>query len=142
MGLLDKLFGTDTHQPALDPTSAGAARIEKSRSVLEAFAKKIHDKMEIVPGERAVYIFIGHPPDRFGIAWFEGTEEHNLKRLMADKKLSQQRINALSEELRGAYQRCSGEPRYRHMLGGKQVLVTPSLSLEAELLRILHRIEG
>ena len=61
MGLLDKLFGTDTHQPALDPTSAGAARIEKSRSVLEAFAKKIHDKMEIVPGERAVYIFIGHP---------------------------------------------------------------------------------
>src|SRR5918996_2474205 len=132
MGLLGKLFGSDKPPPSLDRASRGAARIEQNRTVLEAFARKIHDKLELVPGERAVYIFIGHPPDRFGIAWFAGPEEHNLKRLMADKKLSQQRINTLSEELRAAYQRAAGDPRYGYTLAGKQVLVTPSTSLEAE----------
>jgi hypothetical protein len=142
MGLLGKLFGADKPQhPSLDPASRGAARIEQNRTVLEAFAKKIHDKLELVPGEQAVYVFIGHPPDRFGIAWFAGTEEHNLKRLMADKKLSQQRINLLSEELRAAYQRASGELRYGYTLAGKQVVVTPSSSLEAELVKIIHEVE-
>lgn len=141
MGLLGKLFGGERQHPPLDPTGRAAARIEQDKAVLEAFAKKIHDKLELVPGDRAVYIFIGHPPDRFGIAWFEGAEEHNLKRLMTEKKLSQQKINAISEELRVAYSGAAAEPRYALTLGGKQVVVTPSARLEGELVKIIHEVE-
>jgi hypothetical protein len=141
MGFLGKLFGTEKEQhPTLDPSTPAADRLERNKGALERFARKVHDKLELVPGARAIYVFIGRPPDAFGIAWFEGSEEHNLKRLMADRKLSQRKIQAVSEELREAYQRARGEPRYVFSLAGKQVTVTPSAALEAELVKIIHEV--
>src|SRR5688572_13125158 len=106
MGLLGKLFGTEKeHHPALDPSSPATERIERNQVVLEGFANKVHDKLELVAGSRATYVFIGRPPDAFGVVWFEGSEEHNLKRLMADRKLSQAKVQAISDELAEAYQR-------------------------------------
>jgi hypothetical protein len=142
MGLLGKLFGAQKEQrPALDPSNPAAERIERNKAMLEGFASKIHDKLELVPGARATYVFIGRPPDAFGIVWFEGSEEHNLKRLMADRKLSQLKIQAISDELREAYQRTRSEPRYAYTLGPKKVVVTPSAALEAELVKIIHEVE-
>lgn len=143
MGLLGKLFGNDKHaHPPLDPNSPAAARLQANKGVFEAFAQKLHDKLEFIPGERTTYVFIGKPPEMFGIAWFEGAEEHNLKRLMADKKLPQRRINQISEELRVAYQQLMEEPRFTWELGGKKVTVTPSARLEAEVSRIIHVVES
>src|SRR4030042_444890 len=67
-----------------------------------------------------------------------GKEEHTLKTLMKAKGLSQGRVNALSDELRHAYERSKGEPRYQVQLGKKKVLVTPSPTLERELVKIIH----
>jgi hypothetical protein len=143
MGFLGKLFGgeKEEHLP-LDPASPAAARIERSRLLLEEFARKLHDKLELIPGDRAVYAFIGKPPDAFGIAWFEGGEEHNFKKLMASKGLQQRDVQVRSDQLRAAYIRSKDAPRYATTLGGKKVLVTPSPALERELLQIIHEVEG
>lgn len=142
MGLLGKLFGAEKeHHLALDPSHPAAERIERDRAVLERFADKVRDKLELVAGARATYVFIGRPPDAFGIAWFEGAEEHNLKRLMAERNLSQKKVQAISDALRDAYERSQGQPRYAYTLNGKKVLVTPSETLEADVARIIHVIE-
>lgn len=142
MGLLGKLFGgEDKEHLPLDPSSQAATRLERDRRGLEEFAKKLHDKLELVPGSRATYAFIGKPPEAFGIAWIEDGEEHNLKRLIKDKGLTQAQVQARSDELRAAYVRSQGAPRYRTDLGGKHVLVTPSPTLEQEIVAIIHRVE-
>jgi hypothetical protein len=140
MGFLGKLFGGEQDRHPLDPTSAAATRLERDRAVLEPFARKVHDKLELVPGTRATYVFIGRPPDAFGIAWIEHGEEHNFKRLMSEKGLSQREAQVRSEELRAAYVRSKEEPRYTTDLGGKHVLVTPSATLERELVDVIHRV--
>jgi hypothetical protein len=140
MGLLGRLLGSEKERAPLDPGSEAARRIASGRAVLEAFVARLHDKVEIVPGE-TTWVFIGKPPDAFGIVWFQGAEEHNLKRLMADRKLPQARIQAISEELRAAYVRTEQEARFGYELGGKKVTVTPSAALEAELVRIIHQVE-
>ncbi|HWR57325.1 MAG TPA: hypothetical protein VN328_00430, partial [Thermodesulfovibrionales bacterium] len=84
MGFLSKLFGGGQPQhPALDPSSAAAQQIEKFRPQMETLVKKIDDRFEAVPSQKAMYVFLGMPPGMFGIAWFlEGdSEEHNMKKL-------------------------------------------------------------
>jgi hypothetical protein len=141
MGFLGKLFHTEQEHSPLDPSSTAATRLQRDRAALEEFVRRVHDKLELVPGERATYAFIGKPPDAFGIAWFEYGEEHNFKRLMKDKGLSQREVQVRSDELRGAWIRSKEEPRYATEIAGKQVLVTPSAALERELIEIIHRVE-
>lgn len=140
MGFLGKLFGSEKEHQPLDPSSRAAARLERNRPTIEEFAKKVHDKLELVPGERAIYVFVGRPPDAFGIAWLEKGEEHNFKRLMQEKGLSQREVQVRSDELRAAYVRSKDAPRYSLDVGGKHVLVTPSETLEREIVDIIHRV--
>lgn len=140
MGILGKLFGSEKERLPLDPSSTAAARLDRNRVVLDEFARKVHDKLEFIPGERAIYVFVGKPPDAFGIAWIEDGEEHNFKRMMKEKGLSELQVRQRSEELREAYGRSKDEPRYTTDLGGKHVLVTPSATLERELVEIIHRV--
>jgi len=141
MGFLGKLFGGGKDYPPLDPSTPDGKRFEPHRETAAAFAAKLHGKLEVIPAGKVLYCFIGNPPDQFGIAWFEGKEEHNLKTLMKAKGLSQARVNALSDELRHAYERSAAEPRYQVQLGKKKVLVTPSATLERELVKIIHEAE-
>lgn len=140
MGFLGKLFGSEQEHQPLDPSSPAARRLERDKAVLEEFARKVHDKLEFVPGSRATYVFIGKPPDAFGIAWIENGEEHNLKRLVKEKGLSDEQVRMRSEELRAAWLRSKDEPRYTTDLGGKHVVVTPSATLERELADVIHRV--
>jgi hypothetical protein len=140
MGFLGKLFGGKEYAPLAAGTPE-AQKFEPYRETATAFAAKLHDRLEVIPSPNAMYCFIGSPPDQFGVAWFEGKEEHNLKTLMKAKGLSQARVNALSDELRHAYERSASEPRYEVQLGKKKVLVTPSTTLERELVKIIHEAE-
>jgi hypothetical protein len=138
MGLLGKLFGGEKDHPPLDPSTPEGQKMERHREVATAFANRIHDKLEVVPSEKVLYAFIGNPPDAFGIAWFEGGEEHNLKTLMKARGLTQEQVGHISNELRHAYVRSQGEPRYVMPAGKKKVTVTPSATLERELVKIIH----
>ena len=140
MGLLSKLFGGKEYPP-LVPGTPDAQKFEPFREIAAGFAAKLHDRLEVIPAGKVLYCFIGNPPDQFGVAWFEGKEEHNLKTLMKAKGLAQARVNALSDELRHAYERSASEPRYEIQLGKKKVLVTPSPTLERELVKIIHEAE-
>jgi hypothetical protein len=142
MGFLGKLFHTEKEHAPLDPSSTAASRLARDRAVLEEFAQRVHDRLELVPGERATYVFIGKPPDMFGIAWLEHGEEHNFKRMMKEKGLSQREVQVRSDELRAAFVRSQGEPRYAADVGGKRVLVTPSATLERDVIDIIHRVEA
>lgn len=138
MGLFSKLFGGGKEYPPLDPTTPEGVRMERHRAVATAFANRLHDPLEVVPGERYLYAFIGNPPDAFGIAWFEGSEEHNLKTLMKSRGLTAAQVAKISDELRSAYVRCQGEPRFSLAAGKKKIVVNPSAALEKELLEIIH----
>jgi hypothetical protein len=143
MGFLGKLLGTEKELPVLDPASPGAKRIEAQRAVLEAFVAKLHDPVELVPGEMAIYAFIGRPPDRFGIAWFmQDGAEHNLKTLIQAKKLTVRQQNELSAHLREAYERSQADPRFAATIGPKKVKVVQSPGMEKDLLKIIHDVEG
>ena len=143
MGFFGKLFGTEKELPPLDPGTPGSQRIERQRAVLEPWAAKLHDPLEVVPGERAVYVFIGRPPDRFGIAWFEADGvEHNLKTLAQRRKFTVRQMNELSAHLRKAYERSQQAPRFSLSLGQRKAKVILSPELEKDLLGIIHEVEG
>jgi hypothetical protein len=142
MGLLATLFGGDKEHPALDPSSPTMERIERNRALLEGFAGKVKDKLEIVPGERGIYVFVGKPPDAFGIVWFHDGEESNFKILMKERGLSAQKVQLLSDELREAYKRNRTEPRYSWALAGRKVTVTPSPALEQQVAAIIRGVTG
>jgi hypothetical protein len=142
MGFLDTLFGGGKQLPALDPSSPTAARLERNRAKLEEFATRVKDKLEIVPGERGTYVFVGKPPDAFGIVWFHDGEESNFKILMKERGLSAQTVQLLSDQLRDAYSRNRAEPRYAWTLAGRDVKVTPSAALEQQVAAIIRGVTG
>jgi hypothetical protein len=112
--------------------------MERHREVATAFANKLHDQLEVVPSDRVLYCFIGKPPDAFGIAWFEDGEEHNLKTLMKKRGLTTEQLAHITAELRQAYVQSKGEQRFMMPAGKKKVIVTPSATLERELVKIIH----
>ena len=135
MGFLGKLFGTEIPKhPPLDPASPGAVRLAQSTAVLEAFVKKVHGAMEFIPGERAIYVYIG-------VVWFEGAEEHNFKTLMKSKKLTDRQMKTLSSHLAAAWTKHKDEPRFDHVIGGKKVVVVGSAAMEKELQQIIHETD-
>jgi len=140
MGLLAGLFGGEKEYPALDGSNPALAGIERNRELLEGFAKRVQDKLEVVPGERGLYIFVGKPPKTFGIVWFHEGVEQNFKLLMKEKGLSAASVQTLSDELRAAYTRTQREPRYTYDVGGRKVVVTPSAELQRDVAQIIGAI--
>jgi len=144
MGFLSKLFGGgEPELPALDPASSGAQCISNFRPQFEALINKINDRYEAVPAQNSLYVFLGKPPGMFGIVWFlEGDDdEHNLKKMMAKRGLSQKKIDKIMEKLRTAYTEAADTPRYSTEVAGKKVIVTPLESLGNNLHNILQVVE-
>lgn len=142
MGLFDKLLGKDEALPPLDPASSAAKRMDKFKPQLEAFAAKVKDKLEVVPADQAVYIYVGKPPSAFGVAWYgKDGKEHNFKTLMQERGLNQQQVQIFSDKLRDAYEREISAPRFSAMLSGRSVKVTPDDNLSKDVSRIIGELE-
>jgi hypothetical protein len=143
MGFLDSILGhKDKEQPPLDPQSSAARRLEQHRAAIDGFASRVKDRLELVPGPDTVYVFIGKPPDAFGIAWIRGDQEHNLKTLMKARNLSAQTIQNVSEMLRSSYAAHRDEPRFQATAGGKRITVIPSDAFALEVQRIVREVEA
>lgn len=140
MGFLGNLFGGEKEHPPLDASNPSVARLERSRAALESFASRVQDKLEIVPGERGTYVFVGKPPKTFGIVWFRDGQESNFKLLMKERGLSAAKVQTLSDELREAYVRHQAEPRYSYSIAGRKVTVTPSRSLDDQVTAIIAKV--
>lgn len=141
MGFLGSLLGSkEKEYPPLDANSPAAQRLEKVGTQLQTFAAKVSDKLELIPTEKAVYCFVGKPPDAFGVVWWSDGQEHNFKTLMKAKGLTQMRVQLLSDELRDSYKKHQGDERFSTTLAGRKVTVTPSLPFAADVDRIIHEI--
>lgn len=133
MGFLDAVFGKKAEHPPLDPASEAAARIAARSAQLAPFVRKIHVRLELVPAADTVYAYLDKPPGAFGLAWFENDREVNFTTLKEDQGVSQGRIQILSAKLAAAYKKHVGERRYAATIAGREVLVTPSDALAAEI---------
>lgn len=130
MGLFDGLFGDKL--PALDEGSE-AARAIAANGQLEAFAKSANDKIEVVPGADALYVFVGKPPKAFGLVWFENGERFDVRSLLDRGELSLEAMPVLTREAGRIYESHAAASRYSHKVGGHRVVVTPSQEMHSEL---------
>ena len=143
MGILGKFFGAKYDYPPLDSSALAAKQLESVLSPLEKLAEKTNDPLEIVPAEDSVYIFVGKPPKKFGVAWIEdGDKIVNFKSLVDEKGLSPDSLNHLSEELRKAYIAHQDKPRYVTRISDREVVVIPSMSLLNNVKGVVEQAVG
>jgi hypothetical protein len=130
MGILGKFFGGKHDYPSLYSSAPAAKQLEAVRPPLEKLADETNDPLEVVPAEDSVYIFVGKPPKKFGIAWIEdGDKIVNFKSLVDEKGLSPTSLNHLSEELRKVRIAHQDKPRYVTRISDREIVVIPSTSL-------------
>lgn len=141
MGFLAGLFGAKPPQhPPLEADSPVANRMARHQASLDALAGKVRDALEAVPGDRTLYVFIGKPPEAFGIVWFDDGQEESLRTIMKSRGLPQARVQQISDDVREVYSRHLSAPRFAASAGGKPVRVTDSTELCAELDRVISEV--
>ena len=124
MGILGKFFGGKHDYPSLDSSIPAAKHLESVRPPLEKLLDETNDRLEVVPAEDSVYVFVGKPPKKFGIAWIdEGHKIVNFKSLVEKKGLSASSLDNLSDELRKAYVAHQDKPRYITKVSDRDVVV-------------------
>ena len=143
MSILGKFLSGKRDYPLLDSSTPAAKQLESVLSPLEKLAKETSDPLEVVPAEDSVYIFLGKPPKKFGIAWIEDGEKIvNFKSLVDEKGLTQDNLQSLSEELRKAYISHQDKPRYVTKISDREVVVIPSASLLNNLKGVVEQTVG
>lgn len=143
MGILGKIFSGKHDYPSLDSSNPAAMQLESVRPPLEKLAAETSDPLEVVPTDDSVYVFIGKPPKKFGIAWIEdGDKIVNFKSLVDEKGLSPDQLQNLSEELRKTYIAHQDKPRYVTKISDREVVVIPSSGLVNNLKGVVEQAVG
>ena len=140
MGFFKKVFGGREEYPELDAASPVARRLEALKPALEKLAQEVSDPIEVVPCPHGAFVFIGKPPKRFGAAWVQGEQVTNLKELAEQRKLPAERMGALIDSLRRAYEEGASAPRYTATVGGRKVVVDASDELGRRVEEILRQV--
>ena len=138
MGMFDKLFGSNQDYPPLPAENDAMARLQELKEPLEELAGKVRDHLEIIPAKHEAYVYLGHPPKRFGIAWIHDGKLDGLKELVDENHLSQAQTTKLISALGTAYEHASDAPRYSAELAGKNVVVIPSRELGQKVHEIME----
>jgi hypothetical protein len=141
MGFFSNLFphkGAD--YPALDTTSRAGRKVAEVRPELRELLHKVKQPLEVVPSEHAAYVFIGKPPNKFGLAWIHEGTVSGLNTLIQEHGVQPAEIDRTMEALREAYTRHGDAPHYTTTIDDKRVVVTASEQLEHEVHDIIDRI--
>lgn len=138
MGMFDKWFGGKQDYPPLPANNEAMAKLDEVKAQLEELTGKIHDHLEVVPSEHEAFVYLGHPPKRFGIAWIHEGKLEGLNELVDGNRLTQQEAQALIGRLSAAYEQASEAPRYSTELAGKKIVVIPSRGLGREVHDIME----
>ena len=140
MSLFGNLFSSKPDFPAIDPSSAAAARIAEINNELGELVGQVKDPLEIVPAEHAAYVFIGKPPKRFGLAWIHDGKVSGLNTLVEEHGLKPLEMEKVVDQLRDAYERHAAASRFCTTVQDREVVVTPSAGLEQEVHEIIDRV--
>jgi hypothetical protein len=141
--ILGNLFGSKPDYPSLDSSAPAAKQLESVRPPLEKLAEETGEPLEVVPADDSVYVFVGKPPKKFGIAWIEdGDKIVNFKTLIDEKGLSPSSVQQLSEKLKTAYIEHQDKPRYVTSISDRDVVVIPSKSLLNNVKGVVEQTVG
>lgn len=140
MGFLDGLRAKKEEYPPLDSNSQAAARLSQYLANLEDLAKRAKDRLEAVPSDRGLYVYVGKPPKQFGVVWYENGEEQSFISVMKKHGLTNLQIQQLSDELRDVYSAHQDRPRYTFPLKQQEIVVTPDESLARDVERVIGEI--
>lgn len=140
MGFLNKIFGSSKSYAPLEPTNPLAEQLDNIREPLEELANQVKDSLEVVPAEKATYVFIGKPPKQFGMAWVQDGQVFNLKKLADTKGLPASKLEQTSNELSNAYKRSKEDARYATKVGNCSCLVTESETLAQDVDQIIQTV--
>jgi len=140
MSLLGKLFSSKPDFPVIDPASTAALRIAEVKTQLGELAGQTKDPLEVVPAEHAAYVFIGKPPKRFGLAWIHDGKISGLNTLVEEHDLKPLEVERVVDKLRDAYERNADVSRFCTTVQDRDVVVTPSAQLEAEVHEIIDKV--
>jgi len=140
MGFFDGLRARKEEYPPLDPNSEAAARLSQHLANLEDLAKRAKDRLEAVPSDRGLYVYMGKPPKKFGVVWYENGEEHSFISVMKNHGLTSLQMQQLSDELRDVYSTHQDRPRYTCPLKQQEIVVSPDESLARDVERVIGEI--
>lgn len=140
MGFFDGRRKKNEEYPPLDPNSEAAARLSQHLANLEDLAKRAKDRLEAVPSDRGLYVYVGKPPKQFGVVWYENGEEHSFMTVMKKHGLNSLQMQQLSDELRDVYSSHQDQPRYSYPLKQQEIVVTPDESLARDVARVIGEI--
>lgn len=127
MGLFDK-FGAGK-LPPLDTNSTAARQLNAYDSQLDALARGNIDRIEVVPDDGALYVYLGKLPKAFGFVWFEDGQRHDIKSMIESGRLTADDVPEMGQKLIAAHEASEAEPRYSYEVGGRKIIVTPSATL-------------
>ena len=133
---LGNLFGGPKYA-ALAEDSSEARQIAQS-AAFESFVKVANDRIEVVPGEDALFAFVGKPPKAFGIVWFFGDERRDVPTMVRHGIVTRESAARLAEDLRGIYEANTSVTRFEHRVAGHRVVVAPSEQMHAEIRKALE----
>jgi hypothetical protein len=140
MSLFGNIFSSKPDYPAIDPSSTAASRIAEVKDQLGELAGQVKDPLEIVPARDAAYVFIGKPPKRFGLAWIHDGKISGLNTLVEEHGLKPLQVEKVVDQLREAYERNADVSRFSTTVQDRDVVVTPSASLENEVHEIIAKV--
>lgn len=132
------LFSKKVNYPELDAGNPAAGQIQEVEGSLKDLLQQVSDPLEVVPSNEQVYVFIGKPPKKFGVATIEEGQVQSFVAAAKEKGLDQLTIQKLNEKLRDAYTRHMDVQRYKTRVAGKEVVVTPCSPLQQEVRQILN----
>jgi hypothetical protein len=143
MGFMDKLLGSSKEYPPLKNEDPAAQKLDALRQPVEKLVSEINDPLEVIPGEETAFFFIGKPPKKFGVAWVgKDGKIINFKSLVEEKGLSMISLEKLSDRLKQLYIRHQEDPRFSTTIRDKQVVVTPSDTLENDIKKVIDDTIG
>jgi len=140
MSLFGSLFSSKPDYPAMDPSSTAASRINQIKPQLAELAGQVKEPLEVVPADRAAYVFIGKPPKRFGLAWIHDGKVSGLQAIVEENDLKPAEVAEAMDHLRAAYERNADVNRFTATVQDRDVVVTPSARLESEVQQIIDRL--
>ena len=140
MGLLGKIFSSKPDYPAIDPDSTAAERVARVEKELHDLAESVKQPLEVIPAERAAYVFIGKPPKKFGLAWIHDGKVSGLNTLVEEHGLQPAEAAKVADQLREVYERHQDVQRYQAQAQDVEVVVAPSPTLEREVHEVIDAI--
>ncbi len=143
MGFLSNILGSKPDFPELDASHPAVGYLNAHAENIEKLIEQVSSPLEVVPAEETSYVFIGKPPKKFGIAWFDQKGPIvNFKTLVDQKGLLVPTLDLLSEKLKNAYIQHQGEPRYVTKIKSRDIVVTPSADLIADVKKVIQEVVG